>query len=268
MKGAVIYVTLTGDIIRIVQNVHDWVEGGKPMTSGGSKFNLQEMQQYFEEQADSIRIISDLSLSVNDYRSLGTKLKSLCFFTGSEDDIQDMMLSVVVYCTYSLVYMSQETNFDEIFGVILSDSQYLERLHLKIYDETFLNYGLNRFGYDDKDIKVRCIKLTARHAGIPDDEKNIFFDLICNDLECQDVKRMEKEIFEALPYKTKFIFSNLDQDTRQQMIIETRNLIYDIRQGEGSRDRLLCRYPEMSVSLIDHALYWAENLRMKVKFNM
>ena len=70
-----------------------WAKGGGPM-SDGNKINLLQMQKYFEGQMERIRTISDLELSENDFKSLGVKLRSLCFFTGSENDIEDFMLSI------------------------------------------------------------------------------------------------------------------------------------------------------------------------------
>ena len=230
----------------------------------GSKMNLIQMQNYFEDRINSIRTLSDLELSLNDYKSLGTKLKSLTFFTGSENNISEIMLSVVVYSTYSLIYWDGKTGIDDIFNIVLSDSQYLERLHLKLFEDAFYEYGLNNYGYDYGDLKDRCIRLIARHAGVPDDEKEEYFDLISRYLECRDVAEMEDEIFDALPYKTKFIFSQLDKASRLCMFMDSRNLIYDVLHGEMSRTDLLKAFPDTSISLIDHCIYWAE----KQKINM
>ena len=80
--------------------------------NNSGKINLLQMQKYFEGQMKSVRTISDLELSENDYRSLSTRLKSLCFFTGSENDIEDFMLSIVVHSAYSLIYGEVGKSFE------------------------------------------------------------------------------------------------------------------------------------------------------------
>ena len=87
-----------------------------------NKVNLLQMQRYFEGQVDKIRVISDLKLSENEYRSLGVRLKSLSFFDGSEKDIEEYMLSILVYCTYSLIYGDIGTSFEDVFSKCSSSS--------------------------------------------------------------------------------------------------------------------------------------------------
>lgn len=236
--------------------------------SDSNKINLLQMQNYFEGQTDSIRTIKDLELSENDYRSLGLKLKSLCFFAGSENDIEDYMLSIVVYSTYSLIYGSEYGNFESIIWMILNKSQYMERMHLRMYKNVFDIYGLSSFGIIEDDLMLCCQRLTARHAGVPNSEKTEYFDLISNHLECNEVKTMYEEIYENLPYRTHFIFSLLDENTRNRILMDSRMLINDVIGGTLNYYELLDKYADLSISMVDRCLMWGENYRQKIRYHI
>ena len=236
--------------------------------NNSNKINLLQMQNFFEGQADRIRTISDLELSENDYRSLGLKLKSLCFFAGSENDIEDYMLSIVVYSTYSLIYGDEQNDFESIIWVILNRSQYMERMHVRMYKNAFDIYGSNNYGITEKDLSMYCQRLTAIHAGVPNSEKSNYFDLLSNYLDCNEVDEMYEAIYSKLPCRTKFIFDLMDEDTRKSIFLEDRILVNDVMDGILSHSELLKKYPEMSISLIDRCIMWNENNRQKIRFSI
>lgn len=237
--------------------------------SDGSKINLLQMQKYFEGQMDKIRIISDLELSENDYCSLGAKLKSLCFFTGNENDIEEYMLSIVVYSVYSLIYGEIVDDFDDILWMILNKSQYKERMHMEMYKNVFFSYGLDTFSEYDlskDDLKLQCQKLTARHAGIPNSEKNECFDLIRDYLECDDIFSKYNEIHAEFPSRIRVIVDLFGDDMHRDIITDVRNVIKDVIDGMIRRDDLLKKYPKMSISLIDHCILWNDMNRHRIRF--
>lgn len=236
--------------------------------NNGSKINLLQMQDYFEGQIDKIRTISDLELSENDYRSLGAKLKSLCFFTGSENDIEEYMLSIVVYSTYSLIYGSDFGNFDSIIWMILNKSQYLERMHLRMYKDVFHIYGINIYDITADDYMEKCQRLTARHAGVPNSEKYNYYELISRYLDSNDVEVLYSEIYEKLPYRTKYIFNLLDEEMRKHLLLESRMMVNDVVDGVYNRFELMDKYQDLSISLIDRCFIWNENNKQRIRFNI
>ena len=237
----------------------------------GSKINLLQMQKYFEGQMKKIRIISDLELSENDYRSLGAKLRSLRFFTGNESDIEDYMLSIVVYCTYSLIYGDETDNFDDVMWMIMNKSQYKERMHLEMYRDVFFSYGLdtfNEFMDDSFDLKLQCQMLTARHAGIPNSEKNEVFDMISDYLECEDIFDKYYDMYFMLPCRSKFIIGLFGDEMHEAILVNMRDLIRDVMDGIIRRDELIAKYPRLSISLIDHCIMWNDINRHRIRFGL
>ena len=237
----------------------------------GSKINLLQMQKYFEGQMDKIRIISDLELSENDYRSLGAKLKSLAFFTGNEGDIEEYMLSIVVYSTYSLIYGEKTNDFDTILWMILNKSQYKERMHMEMYRDVFFSYGLdtfNEFRSDDEDLKLQCQRLTARHAGIPNAEKNECFDLISDNIESEDIYEKFWEIYYMLPDRSKFIIGLFGDEMHRAILEDMRDMIRDVMDGIMRRDEIINKYQRLSISLIDHCIMWNDINRHRIRFGM
>jgi len=232
-----------------------------------SKINLMHMQKYFEEQSERVRIISDLELSENDYKSLGTKLKSLTFFAGIMNDIEDYILSIVVYSTYSLIYDEELKDFESVIWLILNKSQYMERAHLRMYRDAFEIFGLESFGIDDKDLFSACKYLTARHAGVPNSEKQQYFEILNNHIDCE-IEQMYSEIYNELPVRTRFIFDLMDDISRNELLKDSRNLIRDVLNGERNRQMLFERYPNLSISLIDRCLMWDENNRYMSRYNI
>lgn len=243
-----------------------WAKGGGPMN--GSKINLLQMQEYFEGQMDNIHTISDLELSENDYRSLSTKLKAFSFFSGSENDIEDYMISIVVYCTYTLIYGSDMKDFGAALSILLNKSQHVERMRLRMYNDVFFSYGMNTFELNESDLRLFSQKLTARHAGVPNQDKKAFYDLISNYLECADVNELYNRVYAGLPNRTKFIFDLMDEGMRVDFLLEARSMINDVVDGTYPREELVNKYPKLSVSLIDRCLMWNENNKQQIRYHI
>ena len=236
--------------------------------SNGSKINLLQMQDYFEGQMDNIHTLSDLELSENDYRSLGVKLKAFSFFTGSDNDIEDYMLSIAIFSTYTLIYGSNMEDFDAMLRLLLTKSPHAERLRLNMYKDIFYTYGLNTYDITGKDLKNICQRLTARHAGVPNVEKNIFYDIVSCNLECNDVDTLYENIYKELPKRTKFIFDLMDKDMQINMILEARTIVGEVIDSSYTREELIERHKNMSVSLIDRCIMWNENNNQQIRFGI
>jgi hypothetical protein len=239
----------------------------KPMGNSG-KINLLQMQKYFEGQMKSVRTISDLELSENDYRGLSTRLKSLCFFTGSENDIEDFMLSIVVHSAYSLIYGDVGKSFETIVWMVMNNSQYMERMHLHMFRDVFHDYGLNTFDIEDPDILAACRKLSAAHAGVPNAEKTMYYDIISEHLGAEDIGTLIAAVTEMLPERSRYIFGLMDETARQRFILDSRAMVSDVIDGMLRRSELVERYPALSYSLIDRCLIWNENNNQRIRFRI
>ncbi|MBQ9983230.1 MAG: hypothetical protein IJP29_01435 [Lachnospiraceae bacterium] len=230
------------------------------MGVSGQKFDLQQMKDYFEEQMPNIRLISDLTLSESDFKSLGAKLKSAFVFKDNKDGIEEIILCYLVYWVYALLYWNEDTGIhDELTDYCAQLPQYQIRRHFQMLVDTFADYGICDFGYQSDNVEELCSLLIARHAGIPNDEKYQVFELI-DDYRNQNVSvdTMVADIYSHLPYKSQYIFSLLDSNTRQDVIWEIRTIMAEISSQVYARDEMLEKYPNTSVSLIDYCFYWKE----------
>lgn len=232
------------------------------------KINLQQMQKYFEGQMNRVRIISDLELSENDFKSLSARLKSLCFFTGSENDIEDFMLSIAVYSSYSLIYGDVGADFNSIIWMVLNNSQYMERLHLRMLKDVYHIYGLSTYDIDHPDLTECCRELVARHAGIPNCEKNAVFDIISEYLGVIDIAYMQREIYNRLPDRSRYILGMLSEEQRGKLILDMRMLVGDVMDRPAARQEFIARYPQLSYSLIDRCMIWNENNSQRIRYRI
>lgn len=231
------------------------------MGVSGKKFDLPQMKDYFEKQLPYVRVISDLTLSETDFKSLGAKLKSAFSFTNHKDGIEEIMICYLVYWVYALHYWDEETGIhDELTDYCAKLPQYQIRHHFQLLMDVVADYNIDDFGYKDVDVAELCSKLIARHAGIPDDEKCQVFELI-DDYRNQNVSvdTMVADIYAHLPYKSQYIFSLLDEQSRQDMIWEIRTVMAEVGSGNHVREELLIKYPKISSGLIDYCIYWHEN---------
>lgn len=234
--------------------------------SGQKKFNLPQMKAYFEDQIPVVRILSDMALSETDFKSLGAKLKSAFSFTDRKHGIEDIMVCYLVYWVYALIYWKEEVGIhDELTDFCADLPQYQIRHHWQMLLDTFENYDIDRFGYREGNAEVLCSMMIARHAGIPDDEKYQVFELI-DDYRNQNVSvdTMVNDIYENLPYKSRYIFSLLDCEARQEMIWEIRTIMAGVSSRIYTREELLVKYPHTSISLIDYCMYWQESKSLLV----
>jgi hypothetical protein len=243
----------------IFNEIHDQ-QGGLFMSVSGQRFDLPQMKAYFEEQIPNVRVLSDLTLSETDFRSLGAKLKSAFSFTDRKDGIEDIMVCYLVYWVYALIYWKEDMGIHDVLTDYCAGlPQYQLRHHFEMLLDTFEDYGIERFGYRQGSTEELCSMLIARHAGIPNDEKCHVFEII-DDYRNQNVSvdTMVNDIYANLPYKSRYIFSLLDNDSRQEMIWEIRMIMAEVASRTYTREELLAKYPRTSSSLIDYCIYWQE----------
>lgn len=230
------------------------------MGVSGQKFNLPQMKEYFEMQIPNIRVLSDMTLSETDFKSLGTRLKSAFSFTDRKDGIEDIMICYLVYWVYALLYWDEETGIhDELTDFCADLPQHQLRHHFEMLLDTFADYNIEKFSYQDENVEELCSKLIARHAGIPNDEKYQVFEMI-DDYRNQNVSidTMMADIYAHLPFKSQYIFSLLDETSRQDMLWEIRTIMAETCSQVYTRKELLDKYPHTSISLIDYCFYWQE----------
>lgn len=230
------------------------------MGASGQKFDLPQMKAYFEEQIPNVRLISDLTLSESDFKSLGAKLKSAFAFTDKKDGIEEIMICYLVYWVYALIYWDEESGIhDELTDYCSELPQYQLRHHFEMLVDMFADYDIEKFGYQNDNIEELASILIARHAGIPNDEKYAVFELI-DDYRNQNVSvdTMVADIYAHLPYKSRYIFSLLDERSRQDVIWEIRTIMAEISSGVYTRDEVIAKYPTLSISLIDYCMFWHE----------
>ncbi len=236
------------------------IKEGCLMSVSGQKFDLPQMKSYFETQIPNVRLLSDMTLSETDFKSLGAKLKSAFAFTDRKDGIDDIMICYLVYWVYALIYWNEETGIhDELTDFCANLPQYQIRHHLQMLVDAFADYNIDKFGYQNMTTEELASVLIARHAGIPNDEKYQVFELI-DDYRNQNVSvdTMVDDIYAHLPYKSQYIFSLLDRNSRQEIIWEIRTLMAEICSKAYTREELLQKYPHISISLIDYCFYWQE----------
>lgn len=231
------------------------------MTQTGQKFDLEQMQHYFETESACIRCISDYQLSESDYKSLGVKLKALFMLETSYDWLQEFVLPITIYATYSYIYTNPDGSNDFSFRDIQKKlSQYQMRMHLRNMLECIHDYGFFDYGYEFYDLQTACRMTIARHAGIPNDEKYQVFELLASFTGVVDFDSYIEELMDQLPLKTRRIFTILDNESKRETIYQIRELMAECKENH-SREDILKKFPHLSVSLIDYCMFWSENQR-------
>lgn len=221
-----------------------------------NKVNLLQMQRYFEGQVDKIRVISDLKLSENEYRSLGVRLKSLSFFDGSEKDIEEYMLSILVYCTYSLIYGDIGTSFEDVFWQVVPKNQYMKRMYLRMYKDVFYSYGISIYDVPRVDFLPRCIYLTARHAGIPDEDKALYYQILSNS-SFDDEGDTYGMVRDVLPPRTRYILDMMDEVSRDKLLRDSKALVDDVlSMNQTHNSAFIDKYPDLDLNLIVDCIMW------------
>lgn len=232
------------------------------MTHAGQKFDLQQMQEYFETEAGNKRCISDYHLSESDYKSLGVKLKGLFMLEPNQDWLHEFILPITIYSVYSLIYdVPEELKGFSFHEVQKRLSQYQMRQHIQNMLECIHDFGFLDFGYGKYDDAVACRMSVARHAGIPNDEKYEVFELISGYQGVFYVDDYVAEVTAALPAKSKRIFSILDEDSRRDILLQIHSLLQSCKVT-SSRQRIMEDHPGLSITLVDYCIFWSESQRL------
>lgn len=235
------------------------------MAHTGQKFDLEQMQDYFEREAAHIRCISDYQLSEDDFKSLAVKLKGLFMVESSMDWLHEFILPITIYSVYSHIYDVSKVCSDFTFRDLQKRlSQYQMRRHIQNMLECIHDYGLLDFGYSRYEDTVACRMTVARHAGIPNDEKYQVFDMVSQYRGALNIEGLVTDIYAKLPPKTKRIFDVLDETSRWEVLLEIWELIQTCRDVRSSGE-VLKKHPNLSVSLVDYCCFWSENQRMLLR---
>lgn len=229
----------------------------------GKKFDLEQMQKYFEAEAGNLRCISDYQLSEADYKSLGVKLKALLMLEPTYDWMREFILPITIFVTYSYIYDTPDVIRDFSYQDMQKNmSQYQIRQNIHdmlncIHDFGFLDFGYNRYNF-----KKACNMTIARHAGIPNEEKYIVFEIISEYQDVPDTDVFYEGVFKNLPPKTRRVLHVLDEGSRHELLSAMRDLMSACSATAG-RKEILEKFPNLSISLIDHCIFWCENQRMQ-----
>lgn len=228
------------------------------------KFDLHEMQLYFEREVQDVRTLSDLELSENDYRRLGIKLKSLFAFANNSNFADDFMLCLAVYSTYNFIYWDEKYTkmTSELIQLFEDESQYTQRHQLDMFRECFHDFGLNGYQIHTRDLGKDCVRLSARHASIPYDEQSTMFELVSR-YPYQDCDTVYQSIQPFLPRKTRHILDCMSIQMQLEVIQELQALMKAVESGVHKQDELLVMFPELSSILICQSVYWHEHQMLK-----
>lgn len=227
-------------------------------------FDLHEMQLYFEQEIRAVRTISDLKLSENDYRRLGIKLKSLFAFSNNSNFADHFMLCLTVYWTFNFIYWNEKYGkFNrEFIRIFENQSQYTQRHQFEMFLECFHDFGLNGYQVNHGDLLRRCEQVIARHAGIPEEEQGILFDLLAPYV-LEDCNTAWNEIAIFLPKKTRHIMVYMNHSMQLAVIKELQELLLAVKRESATKDDLFREFPDVSASLIQNCLFWQENQELE-----
>lgn len=229
--------------------------------STSEKFDLMEMKQYFEDQIKNARLISDISLSESNFKMLGVKLKEVFSLTNAAEAMENFMICYLVYWVYVLIYWDEEVGIhDELTEFCYELPQYQVRHHLKMLVDTLDNYNIRDFGYSRDQLDDYCSMVITRHAGIPYDEQTKVFEWIDDYRNKEDsVEIMLEDLYVNLPYKSYYIFSLLNQESRKNILWEVWTIMAEVSSRMYSKKELLDKYPNVSKRLIESCCFWYES---------
>lgn len=230
------------------------------MAHTGKKFDLEQMQKYFEAEAGNLRCISDYQLSEADFKSLSVKLKALLMLEPTYDWMREFILPITIFVTYSYIY---DTIVDFTYRDIEKKlSQYQIRQNIHDVLNCIHDFGFLDFGYGRYDFRTACNMTLARHAGIPNEEKYIVFEIVSQYQGVLDTETFLQEVYAKLPVKTRRAMDVLDEASRHELLFSIRELL-SACSATASRKQVLEMFPNLSITLIDYCIFWCENQRMQ-----
>lgn len=238
------------------------------MGFASSRMSLMDIQNCLVDNLKKVHVICDLELSEEDYRYLATKIKMLFKFSNDNNIVDDYKLSIIVYWVFSMVYWDKQhlgtLEMEQLFDGL---PQYKKKYYLDICMEAFDEYGIYRYpvNYDMAALQSRAI--IARHAGVPREEQEKTFMVISKYLDCGLVADMVESVMMELPERTQTIFCCFDDQTKQKIILDIRNIMIECLKEPEPKEVLLRQHPYISRNLLEGMLDWCnrqEELAIKL----
>ncbi|MDD5950050.1 MAG: hypothetical protein PUC39_10045 [Lachnospiraceae bacterium] len=229
------------------------------MGFASSRMSLMEIQDYLAEHLREVHVICDLELSEEDYRYLSTKVKMLFQFANDNNIVDDYKLSIVVYWVFSMVYWDKQNlgrlEMEQLFEGL---PQYKKKYYLDVCMEAFDEYGIYKYPVNYNIPILQAKAIIARHAGVPREEQEEVFSVISRYLECNLVADMVEAVMMELPERTQTIFCCFDDQTKQKVILDIRNLMITCIKGVESKKHFFEQHPYIARNLLEGVLRWCD----------
>ncbi len=231
------------------------------MSYAGSRMSLLDIQNDLSVRMRQLTVISDLDLSEEDYRYLATKIKMLFKFANDNNVVDDYKLSIVVYWVFSMVYWNKEHLGTVEMGQLFDGlPQYKRKYYMTVCMEAFDEYGIYKYPTMYQELFWSSKAVIARHAGIPKEDRAEVFKTISRYLKCTLIEDMVESVMLELPDKTKAIFCCFDDEMKQKVILNLRNIMIRVLQDDEPKEAVISHYPYVSKGVMTDLMDWCDRM--------
>lgn len=136
---------------------------------------LNEIQDYLEQQMQTVKKIADIPLSKEDYEYLGNKIQTLFVYSNDSKMIIEYKPCVVVYWVFTMIYA--ENDLARVTHMFESLPQYLQRTYMDLCLDVFGEHGFMKYRKKTDDITQEVRSLLAIQAGLSENQTEIWDDI-------------------------------------------------------------------------------------------
>ncbi len=197
------------------------------------------------------RIIGDLELTCEDYKILSENLREIQQFRYDIIVLEHYKLCKLTAWIFALRYEREEDFiYEEIKSTILELPQHVQRMFIELCESAFMEYGIQQFGVDVKDVEGLLSNL-AIHAGVPSQLISAFVAILEDSLQYEDREKLRQSMLTNMSAHMREVYRYIDERSLLELFEAARKVYVDCKEGETDRKVLLSKHPYMSKQIVE-----------------
>lgn len=216
------------------------------------------LEQYVTDGENAVRIITDIPLTIEDYKLLVEQLDQA---SADMEMLSRYRLSMVVAWAFALRHETAGMEYVHMLEKLKKLPQYSIRAYYEVCNSVFLDYNLISYFNEIKNAKD-LYSVMLVHAGIPETMSEQFLRLVDELRKSKDIERALRLMSTYMGGQLAFLSTFVERKLLKELLMTATEIMDDCCEESMSMEGLLDKYPNSSSRLIREILEWSKQKSM------